>query len=180
MKSIHKKILYSIIALVLLCGIAAAPDASARRKKKKRKVQIPAEFLAPEGAETVEQFLKTNKIKFKKKIIHVKLAVVRQTSPNPQSIVKLFPASLDPERVQVFWAAVLMGYRIPSFQSGKIGEIEFKFADKRTFTVFITNDYFYIKHGDNDIPFKSLALTRLIKNHIKTPERLKRKQTNVR
>jgi hypothetical protein len=178
MKSIHKKILPSIIALVLLVGIVTAPDAWARKKKKK--VKIPAEYLPPEGAETVKQFLKTNKLKFKKKLIHVKLAVVQQSSPNPQSIVKLFPVSLDPEGVKAFWASVLIGYRVPSYYSEKIGEIEFEFADKKTFTVFITNDYYYIKHGENDIPFKSMFLTRIIKKYIKTPEHIKARQPSVR
>ena len=75
----------------------------ARRKKKKKSKKIPAEYLPPEGAETVKQFLKTNKLKFKKKLIHVKLAVVQQAGTNPQSIVKLFPVSLDPETVKAFW-----------------------------------------------------------------------------
>ena len=177
MKSIHKRILYSLIALVFVCCIVTAPDASARRKKKKKSKKIPAEFLPPEGAETVQQFLKTNKLKFKKKLIHVKLAVAQQTGPNPQGIVKLF---LDPDTAKAFWAAVLMGYRRPYFPSNKIGDIEFEFADKKTFTVFITSDYYYIKYGDKDMPFNSLALTRIIKRYIKTPERIKKRQTNVR
>jgi len=174
MKIIKRRIFYIVVALIFFLLLGAENETWAKKKKKKTKT-LSAEYLPPKDAETVKQFLKKNKLKFKKKLVNVKLAIVLQQNPNPQSIVKLFPVSRDPVSVKAFWSALMLGYRISVKESEKIGEIEYEFADDKTLTVFITNKYFYIRHGEDILPFYSLALKQMINLYIKTPKHIKSK-----
>ena len=125
--------------------------------------KLAAEILPPQGAETVKQFLMKNGVPINKKLVYAKLSIAYHEQGMAKSMVKVITSEFGPRPLEVVRAGILIGYRVPPVVSTKIGDIELGFADRTTLTVLITPDYFYIRLGERDIPFKSVALSRHIK-----------------
>ena len=174
MKWIKRKFIsaFTIVALIICAGSAAGIRPTKHKKTPppaKVKITDPAvkEILPPEGVETVKQFLAKRGITLdKKKLMYGKVSLAYYDRGTAHSMVKVVTAEANEYSLLALRNGILLGYRVSAKVSQKIGEIELGFSDKTTFKVQITPDYFYIKIASADIPFKSVALSRHIKNMI--------------